>query len=127
MSKMSKKYFLSLLAFVMVAMVNVGITACSSDDDEGTNGELIPAGTYVEENGYEEELFHLEVSGNNLRWTCTAYGRVIASADYTYTINGNKIYLVLKENSTPGEYDEVEYYKREGNRVTIARETYIKQ
>lgn len=126
---MNKKFLLHLTAFMMVAFLSVGFTSCNNDDGDadGDSGELIPAGTYVEEKGYERELFHLEVRGNNLRWTCTDYGKVVASADYTYTIKGNKIYLVLKEYSTVAEYDEVEYYHREGNRVTIATETYIKQ
>lgn len=110
-----------LMAIMMIAMLSFGMTSCSSDDSSDDDS-LIPAGTYVEENGDESELFSLIVKGNNIRWICTRYGEVIQQEDYTYSIKGNEITVVSQYNETA-----TGYYKRNGKRITIGEITYIKQ
>ena len=114
---MKKIYLFSLMA--LITMMSFTFSACSSSDDDGS--EVIPAGTYIEENGIEAELFSFVASGNTVRWTCTVYGKVEAVVDYTYTINKNQITMVSKNGT------ETAYYKRDGKRVTIGDITYIKQ
>lgn len=113
---MKKIYQFSMLALII--MLSLSFSACSSDDDVS---EVIPAGTYIEENGNEAELFSFVASGNTIRWTCTVYGEVESVIETTYTINKNQITVVSKEGTETG------YYKRDGKRVTIGEITYIKQ
>lgn len=109
------------MAIMMIAMLSFGMTSCSSDDSNDDDS-LIPAGTYVEENGDESELFTLIVKGNNIRWICTCYGEVIHKEDYTYTIKGHEIIVRYDNYET-----ETVYYNRSGKRITIGEITYIKQ
>ncbi|MBQ9677465.1 MAG: hypothetical protein IJV44_04940 [Prevotella sp.] len=115
-----KKFQFSVFAMMIMALVCLGFTSCSSDDDESS--DIIPSGTYIEENGDEAELFSLLVNGNNVRWTCTVYGKVESVIDYTYTIKGNIITMVSSKYGT-----ETTSYKRNGNRIIIGEITYIKQ
>ncbi|MBR5655133.1 MAG: hypothetical protein IKW98_00395 [Prevotella sp.] len=115
-----KKNLINWMTIFMVAIMSVSFMSCSSDDDD--NAVVIPSGTYIEENGDEGELFTLVVNGNNVRWTCTVYGKVESVVDYTYTINGNQITLV---SSKYGK--ETLYFNQKGNRITIGEITYIKQ
>ena len=99
--------------------MSISLVSCSSDNDDSP--ELIPSGTYIEENGHESELFSLVVNGNNVHWTCTSYGKVTSEEDFTYTIKDNQITTVSKHGT------ETYYYKRDGRRITIGEITYIKQ
>lgn len=116
---MKKKMY--LIAMMMIAMLSFGMTSCSSDDSNDDDS-LIPAGTYVEENGDERELFTLVIRGNNIHWICTSYGKVIHEEDYTYTIKGHEIIVRYDNYET-----ETAYYNRNGKRITIGEITYIKQ
>ena len=114
---MKRIYLFSVMA--LIAMMSLTISACSNSDDDSS--EVIPAGTYIEENGHESELFSFVASGNTIRWTCTVYGKVTSVMEGTYTINKNQITIVTKDGTDTG------YYKRDGKRVTIGEITYIKQ
>ena len=113
-----KRIYLTLISLV-VLFTALSLTSCSKSDDN--NEELIPAGTYIEENGHESELFSFVASANTVRWTCTVYGKVDSVIDYTYTIKDGKITMVSKNGT------QTAYYNRNGNRVTIGEITYIKQ
>ena len=113
-----KRIYLTLISLV-VMVTALSLASCSKSDDN--NEELIPAGTYIEENGHESELFSFVASGNTVRWTCTVYGKVDSVIDYTYTIKDGKITMVSKNGT------QTAYYNRNGNRVTIGEITYIKQ
>ena len=113
-----KRIYLTMISLV-VMVTALSLTSCSKSDDN--NEELIPAGTYIEENGHESELFSFVASGNTVRWTCTVYGKVDSVIDYTYTIKDGKITMVSKNGT------QTAYYNRNGNRVTIGEITYIKQ
>ena len=67
-----KRIYLTLITLV-VLFTALSLTSCIKSDD---NEEIIPAGTYIEENGHESELFSFVASGNTVRWTCTVYGKV---------------------------------------------------
>ena len=116
---MKKERLLHVVIFMMTALFSVASMSCSSDDDE--NDTLIPAGTYVEENGHESELFTITVKGNTIHWVCTVFGVVESEIDYVYVIKGNQI------TATYNGIPETVYYKRDGKRVTIGEITYIKQ
>ena len=108
------------MTIIMVTIMSIGYISCSSDDDNSS--DIIPSGTYIEENGNESELFSLIVNGNNIRWTCTVYGKVDSIIDFTNTIKDNQITLVSSKYGS-----ETQFYNRKGNRITIGEITYIKQ
>ena len=112
-----KRIYLTLITFAMI-IATLNITSCSKDDD---GAEVIPAGSYIEENGRESELFSFVASGNTVRWTCTVYGKIDSVIDYTYSIKDGIITMTSKNGT------ETAYYSRNGNRVTIGEITYIKQ
>ena len=52
------------MTILMVTMLSMGNISCSKDNNEEET-TMIPSGTYVEENGYPEELYTMVVNGNN--------------------------------------------------------------
>jgi hypothetical protein len=116
---MKKERISRFVIFLMIALFSVATVSCSSNDDESET--LIPAGTYVEENAHESELFTLTVEGNTIHWVCTVYGVVESEIDYVYVIKGNQI------TATYNGIPETVFYKRDGKRITIGEITYIKQ
>lgn len=116
-----KKHYFYLLTMLMVAMMSVGFVSCGSDDDS-SDSNIIPSGTYIEENGKESELFTMVINGYNIKVTITRYGEVWKSFQGTYTISGNTIRIKTSDGNI-----EEGYFKMSGNRVTIGEITYIRQ
>ena len=115
--KQIKIWSIILLAVMMMPLV----ASCGSDDDS-SDSNIIPSGTYIEENGKESELFTMVINGYNIKVTITRYGEVWKSFQGTYTISGNTI----KIKTSDGNIEEG-YFKMSGNRVTIGEITYIRQ
>ncbi|MBP3466800.1 MAG: hypothetical protein J6K01_04215 [Paludibacteraceae bacterium] len=111
------KKLLTNWTITLLAITAFGLTACSNDDKD----ELIPEGTYIDEDMDPYELFTLNVKGNTMIWTCTSYGEIEEIVEYTYEIKGNKI-TCISEYGT-----ETSNYSRKGNKITLGEITYIKQ
>lgn len=57
---MNKKYFWSLLTFVMVAMLSVSFTACGSDDDNDNGVSSSIVGKWLRETSSLREEVHIK-------------------------------------------------------------------
>ena len=119
---MNRKSLLHFMTILMVTMLSMGVISCSKDNNEEET-TMIPSGTYVEENGYPEELYTMVVNGNNIKITIYNYDKVEKIFECSYTISGNSITLYNKETHE----SESGYFSMNGNRVTIGEITYIKQ
>ncbi|MBR6077424.1 MAG: hypothetical protein IKP63_03630 [Paludibacteraceae bacterium] len=111
------KNLLTNWTITLLAITAFGLTACSNDDKD----ELIPEGTYIDEDMDPYELFTLNVKGNTIIWTCTSYGEIEELVEYTYEIKGNKITTTSKYGT------ETFKYSHNGNNIVIGEITYIKQ
>ena len=81
---MNKKYFWSLLTFMMVAMLSVGFASCGSDDEDGGGSGSSVSGLYYYETGVGSRTAYNFVSSN----TVEIYGQM--SQDRNDTWAGNK-------------------------------------
>lgn len=106
---MKKKNYLHLLAIMMVAMLSVGFTSCSSDDDEnndeyseivqklqgtweygtGTASVMESSPNYI--SGWEINELGEDVGAALLNTTITFNGNMVNGTKFS--INGNKIVL----------------------------------
>jgi hypothetical protein len=96
---MKKKYFWSLLTFMMVAMLSFGITSCGSDDDDdSTDGVLVGEWQECESNGVfrddatDNEVMHMRLRSNGTGdWWSVTKGKEDAhkySFNYSGSISG---------------------------------------
>lgn len=123
---MNKKYFWSLLTFMMVAMLSVSFTACSSDDDEdSSNGILVGEWQECDANGvfrndatdYEVSHMRLRSNGTGDWWTVTK-GKEDSykySFNYSGSFNGTSGTITMTITSST---DASEIGQSESERVT---------
>lgn len=82
---MKKKFFWSMLTFLMVAIVSVGFVSCGGDDDDKNGGgSSSVSGLYYYENGGGSRTAYYFVNGN----TVETYGDL--TQDRNATWRGNK-------------------------------------
>ncbi len=113
---------LKILSILLLVVMMMPLVASCGSDCESSDSNIIPSGTYIEENGKESELFTMVINGYNIKVTITRYGEVWKYFQGTYTISGNTI----KIKTSDGNIEEG-YFKMSGNRVTIGEITYIRQ
>ena len=107
--KMEKKCYLHLLAIMMVAVLSVGFTSCSSDDDEnndeyseivqklqgtweygtGTASVMESSPSYI--SGWEIDELGEDVGASLLNTTISFSGNIVNGTKYS--IKGNQIVL----------------------------------
>lgn len=82
------------ILLLMVAILAIGFTSCSSDDDipqtvtqQDLQGEWI-----AEYNGY---IYSFEFTGNKVREMITNYPNVLEDLEGTFTIEGTKMIVTL--------------------------------
>ena len=86
-----KKYLFSMMVVTMVAIMSFGLTACSSDDDNGSSNDVALIGKWFEKsNNY--------VRGVKFTSTLCSYGEwsegsaeKYQNSDATYTANNGKL------------------------------------
>ena len=88
-----KKYFLYLMAVIMIALVSVSFTACSSDDDEESSiskSELLGTWYTLEDDWVlvfnESTVTQYEIWKTSGKYTLNSY-----TVTTKYKISGNKI------------------------------------
>ena len=88
-----KKYFLYLMAVLMIALVSVSFTACSSDDNEGSSiskSELLGTWYTLEDDWVlvfnESTVTQYEIWKSSGKYSLNSY-----TVTTKYTISGNKI------------------------------------
>ncbi|MDY5320755.1 MAG: lipocalin family protein [Prevotella sp.] len=99
------KKYLSLIAFVMMAVVSLSLTACGDDDDDvnvGSTSELVGTWDIVNTTYYSTGESPEVESGDGEYWVFTAdkltvhYSEDLAngeSFDYTYDSSSKEIYI----------------------------------
>ena len=114
----------SIFNELLIKIINSkGFSGCSNNNDDEPNSysTTLPEGTYIEENGIESELFSIVVKGNNIQWTCTVYGVVDSTINYTYTLEGSVITIYSDKGKETG------YYNKTKQSITFGEITYIKK
>lgn len=91
---MNKKFFMSILAIIMVAVLSVGFTSCGDDDDEVNAEALLGVWRNTYDNGgYWQYTFH---ANNKFDAVETGYGQPYYMGG-TYNVNGNKLTLTFSQ------------------------------
>lgn len=99
------KKYLSLIAFVMMAVVSLSLTACGDDDDDdnvGSTSELVGTWDIVNTTYYSTGESPEVESGDGAYWVFTADKLTVhdsedlangKSFDYTYDSSSKEIYI----------------------------------
>ena len=122
---MNKKYFWSLLTFMMVAMLSISFTACGSDDDNdnGANGTVV--GKWLRQTSSLKEELHVKADGTWIVYwqEKTSSETVSGEESGTWEIDAHsKILTIITINGEkPGSRTYT--YKLEGNTMSLTRTT----
>lgn len=134
------KKYLSLIAFVMMAVVSLSLTACGDDDDDvnvGSTSELVGTWDIVNTTYYSTGESPEVESGDGAYWVFTADKLTVhdsedlangKSFDYTYDSSSKELHiagyplfhvtalskssLTLRSNEAFGSYSIIKFNKR---------------
>lgn len=124
-----KKYIWTLLTFMVVAMISVGITSCSKDsDDDGSGGDTNSAlvGTWSRsyntgdgKTATESWTFNQSSSGS--------YRNAYQTATFTYYDAQGYLYLKIKYNDMSSYVEDVKQYSISGQTLYLDGNKFTKQ
>lgn len=101
---MKRKNFLHLLTIMMVAMLSVGFTSCSDDDDDGKNNGLVGSWTcnnaYIDKIDYDgaaPDTYTFKSNGT-YEWKCRGWDD--ESGKYNYNEKLGTLTIVNQRGTT---------------------------
>lgn len=118
---MKRKFFWSMLTFMMVTVLCVGFASCGDDDDDGTN---IAVGTWVKQEGRRSYTLTFRSNGNGTmiyKYEDSYSGTETDSEKFSYTITGNNKGIITFDyyDSYSGSSKEVIYFVIDGKHMAL--------
>lgn len=127
---MKKNIFLTLLIFMMAAIMGIGFASCSKDSDDGSKGSGGSASSALV--GTWSRSYQTG-DGNKAKETWTfntssgSYSNAYQTATFTYYDAQGYLYLKIKYNDMSSYVEDVKQYSISGNTLYLDGNQFTKQ
>ena len=114
-----------LFAALMMAVVCVGLSSCSKDDDMKKNGNSLILGTWAEEPSVEQFIVTFKADGSGV-WDCVSDGTKEEPNNFTYIFDSETMDLTIKWSDKDWE-DTIDKVNINGNILKFDGDTFYKK